>query len=334
MAEKEQWLKKCLLLNLGFVPKLFGYTDENLYRLATGRIGLITSGVEYYFGITLKGTEQSPKDFPRKLVKNHLIKVLHAPFSKTPYPFPLSHRIKTLHTKNIYRSLRYRILARADDNPWHRLPKAIDLASRIKTEKINIHTLDIVLAPHSSRLFRELDILSRKKRVVICLENTILKLSERKFDKPEWTIAHNPIKLIEHLRKNNFDHLRLTLDTAHLAASGYNVLQVWNGIKRFTGNDINSSIGHFHLVDYDERLDFDAETLGKGAIGIETFRTIIDDLYKLNYTGTISLEVAPLYFKKGKLKLAWKIFKRMLSPTQSNLEEEENYILEMIEGLL
>lgn len=334
MDRKERWLKKCLLLNLGFVPKLFGYTDEDLYNLACGRLGLWTSGVEYYFGITLKGTEQNPENFPQKLLKNNLIKVVHAPFSKTPYPFPLAHRIRTLHTKNIYRYLRYRILARADANSWHRLPKAINLASRIKAEKINIHAIDIVLAPHGSRLFRELDTLSRNKQVLICLENTILKPSEHKFDKPEWAIAHNPIKLIEHLHKSNLENFRLTIDTAHLAASGYDVLQMWNRIKQFTGNNINSAVSHFHLVDYDTRLDFDAEKLGKGTIGIEVFRSIINDLYELDYDGTISLEVAPLYFTKGKLKLAWNTAKRMLWQKKSDLLEEKNYILEMIQSLL
>ena len=53
-----------------------------------------------------------------------------------------------------------------------------------------------------------------------------------------------------------------------------------------------------------------------------------------NYTGTISLEVAPLYFSKNKFKLAQKILKRVLSPKKPNLEEEENYILKMIENLL
>jgi hypothetical protein len=93
---KEEWLKNCLLLNLGFAPKLFGYCDDDLYRLTQGRLKEWTSGVEYYFGLTLKGTERKVEDFPKKLVSHKLIKAMHAPFAPVRYPLPLIKKIERI----------------------------------------------------------------------------------------------------------------------------------------------------------------------------------------------------------------------------------------------
>lgn len=332
MEDKRYWLKNRLLINLGFVPKLFGYSDDHLYRLTQGRLKEWTSGVEYYFGITLRGTENKPEHFPRVLIDNRLIRAIHAPFSKDPYRYPFLRRIKKVRMKTLYRYIRYALIARADGNAWHRLPKAIELSSAIGAEKITIHAIDIMLAPHSDRLWREINTLGKKRRLAICLENVPRYPADQPHEKREWRIAHQPIELIEHLKKNHLDAMRATIDTAHMAASGYNVWEMWEKIKQFTGRDINSAISHFHLVDYDADDDFDAATLGGGVIGMDTFRALIEDLYRLRYTGTISIEVAPLYFQT-KRKLLSSVFKRMLMPSRVDLREEEEYVLEMVRGL-
>jgi len=333
MEDKRYWLKNRLLINLGFVPKLFGYTDRHLYLLTNGKLKEYTSGVEYYFGITLKGTETKPEQFPRALTENGVIRAIHAPFSKDSYPYPFLRRIKKIGIKTLYQYIRYRIIARADGNAWHRLPKAIEIASSIGAEKITIHAIDIILAPHARRLFRELNTLGKKRRLMISLENVPRYPSDQKSDKSEWRIAHHPVELIEYLKKNRLDAMKLTVDTAHLAASGYDVHEMWKKIKQFTGHDINSAISHFHLADYDAENDFDAARLGDGVIGLETFRALINDLYHLHYNGTISIEVAPLYFQK-KIKLISHALKRVIMPSKVDLLEEEEYLLGMIQELL
>lgn len=333
MEDKRQWLKNRLLINLGFVPKLFGYSDDHLYRLTQGALKEWTNGVEYYFGITLRGTEEKKERFPRELVSGGLLKAIHAPFSRDAYPYPFARRVKRFGIKTFYRYLRYRILARADGNPWHRLPKAIEIASAIGAKKIIVHASDIVFAPHSKRLCRELDVLARNRRITVCLENTVRYLDEQKRERAEWRLTHHPVKLIEHLKKNHLDAMRITIDTAHLAASGYDVAKMWKQIARFTGGDINGAVSHFHLVDYDAKDDFDAAVPGAGVIGIKTFRSLIDDLYHFRYDGTISIEVAPMYFQ-NKGKLLWRAVKRMLAPARVDLREEEEYLLKIIQLLM
>lgn len=331
---KEEWSKERFLLNLGFVPKLFGYSDDDLFNLTQGRLHEWTSGVEYYFGLTLKGTERKPEDFPFKLVSHKLIKVIHAPFARVRYPLPLIRRIAGISKESIYRWIRSVLLSRADPNPWNRLPAALRVSSMIGVEKINIHADDIIFAPHADRFFKELDTTSAKKHIAICLENSTRKPKRRKYDKPEWEAAYNPIRLVELIRKHNLENIYLTIDTAHLAASGCNVLEKWEKIKRFAQGDINGAISHFHLVDYIPKYDIDSAPPGFGAIGIDTFRRIIDDLYQLNFNGTISLEVAPLFFYKRQYKLLWNVVKRTCPLFKRDIREEENYILEMIERLI
>jgi sugar phosphate isomerase/epimerase len=322
-SSKGEWLKKHLLLNLGFVPKLFGYKDDDFFRLTQGQLKKWICGVEYYYGLTLKGTEQEAGDLPQALIKHKLIKVMHAPFVREEYPY----RAKKW---GFDRFIQICMLSRAEPNPWHRLPKVAALTKAIGADKINVHAVEIVLAPHWEKLFRELNKLSQIKKVKVCLENTIRDPFEQPRDKVEWSIAHNPLRLIEYIKQSNLENLSLNIDTAHLAASGYNVLEKWEKIKRFLRGDVNSAISHFHLVDYDAYRGFTAAALGDADIGVDTFRRIVGDLYELDYQGTISIEAAPLYLHKNKLKCFFNAGRRWLWPFNKDLIEEEEYLLEMI----
>ena len=326
--DKKTWLAERLLLNLGFVPKLFGFRDDDLYNLSQGRLKKWICGVEYYFGLTLKGTEERVMDFPQKLVSKKLITVMHAPFVADAYP----KRIRV--HKSFYRFVRLHVLARADKNPWHRLPKVIQVTASLGAKKLNIHASELLLATYPDKLFHELDKLSTHKKIILCLENNIRTPEDRKRDNLEWEATHNPIKLIEHIRKNNLENFFLTIDTGHLAGSQYDVAKKWDHIKQFVGkNEINNTISHFHLVDYNGQKNFDAEIPGQGVIGKETFQMMIDDLYHLQYTGTISFEVAPINFYRNRHRLVAKTLRRYLMHT-NNLRQEEDYILGIIKDLL
>ncbi|MFH1713236.1 MAG: TIM barrel protein [Candidatus Jacksonbacteria bacterium] len=321
------WLKQHLLLNLGFAPKLFGYKDEDLYRLTQGSLKKYTNGVEYYFGLNLRGVEQAVDDFPKKLVQHKLIKIMHAPFVREPYPYKKFGKI------TLSQWMRDKALTRASANSWHRLPKAIKLSSAIGAEKINIHAIDLILAPQSDKLFHELDKLSANQNIIICLENNARTPKKQLKDKSEWQAAHDPIKLMEYLRQNNLENFYITIDTAHLAAAGCNVAQKWEKIKQFTHGDINTFISHFHLVDFKTKGELEAEVPGKGEIGLEVFQKIITDLYQMDYQGTISLELAPLYFYRQRYKLVANSLKRYIWPFKDSLREEEEYILGAIQAI-
>ena len=318
------WLKQHLLLNLGFAPKLFGYKDEDLYRLTQGSLKKYTNGVEYYFGLRLKGVEQTVDDFPKKLVRHKLIKIMHAPFVRESYPYKKFSKI------TLGKWTRDKILTRADFNPWHRIPKAVKLASAIGAQKINIHAIDLILAMQSDQLFHELDKLSANQNIIISLENNARTPKEQLKDKTEWQAAHNPIKLMEYLRQNNLENFYITIDTAHLAAAGYDVAQKWEKIKQFMHGDINTFISHFHLVDFKIKGELEAEVPGRGEIGLHVFQKIITDLYQMDYQGTIGLELAPLYFYRQRYKLIFNSLKRYVWPFKDNLREEEEYILRAI----
>jgi sugar phosphate isomerase/epimerase len=128
--------------------------------------------------------------------------------------------------------------------------------------------------------------------------------------------------------------MSLTIDTAHLAAAEYVVEGKWEEIKACVKGDINDVISHFHFVDYLPESDFDAAPPGEGVIGIAPFRRIVDDLYQLQYQGTISLEVAPLFFHANKLKMLGSIALRAVFGSAGNLHQEEEHIRKMFESLL
>ena len=315
---KETWFKKHLLLNLGFVPKVFGYTDLHIQTLIQN-LKEYTAGVEYYFGI-------SPGW--KFLTKNKLVSVIHAPFAPESYPWRVFSLPKR---RDIIKWVQFRTITRPDTNARQRLTRAIETATRAGIPVINIHACDIMFEPDSAKFFKELDAL---KNITICLENNVRHAADQKNDKPEWSIAHNPIHLVRYLQEHNLKNLRITIDTAHLANSGYDVQKVWQEIKQICGDNINRYISHWHIVDYNPKKDFDAEPPGEGDIGIDVFRGIINDLYELGYSGTISLEVAPLYFRKQNVKLLSKILSRKLHPYSIDLKEEEEYIVEIIRKLI
>ena len=236
--------------------------------------------------------------------------------------------------QSFYRWIRFVLLSRADQNPWQRLPSAIQVSSEIGAQKIVIHAADIILAHHPARLFQKINKVSSKKNIAVCLENTIKRRMKSKYDKPQWGAIHNPVALLQLIREYNLDNCYLTIDTAHLAESGYMVSDKWEEIKQFAQGDINRVVGHFHLVDYIPKDRFDAAPPGTGVIGIDTFRRIIDDLFELEYRGTISLEVAPLFFYKEQHKLLVNMLKRLCPFIKTGLEGEEEYILRIIEELL
>jgi len=308
------------------VPKLFGYTDKDLFKLTQGVLKNWTSGVEYYFGLHLSPIEKKPQDFPQQLVKNKLIKVIHAPFVKENYPIA--------DKKTFFNYLSdISFWSYSNPNPWQRLPQAIKLAKTIRAKKLNAHAVELVLAKKSDQLFKKLNKLSKKHNIKLCLENNARSLKARKKDQKKWAMAHNPINLINYLEKNNLNNILINIDTAHLAASEYNVPIEWQKIKKKLGKNLNRFIGHFHLVDYDIQHKFQAACLGKGSLGIKFFQQLIDDLYQLNYQGTISIEAAPEFLHQHKIKCLHKAFWRRLNPWPKKLKHEEQYLLKMIKKI-